>query len=49
MKIEKVRGKWLLYSDDDKKVIGRFGNKETAEEFRSELKKEDKKSSKKEK
>jgi len=49
MKIVKEKGKWLLYSDDDKKVIGRFGNKETAEEFRSELKKSDKKSSKKEK
>lgn len=49
MKIVKEKGKWLLYSDDDKKVIGKFGNKETAEEFRSELKKEDKKSSKKEK
>jgi len=48
MKIVIEKGKWLLYSDDDKKVIGRFGNKETAEEFRSELKKEDKKSSKKE-
>ncbi len=44
MKIEKVRGKWLLYSDDGKKVIGRFGRKEVAEEYRSELKKEDKKS-----
>lgn len=49
MKIEKVKGKWLLFSDDDKKVVGKFGSKETAEEFRSELKKEDKKSSKKEK
>jgi len=49
MKIVKEKGKWLLYSDDDKKVIGRFSNKETAEEFRSELKKSDKKSSKKEK
>lgn len=44
MKIEKVRGKWLLYSDDGKKVIGRFGNKETAEGYMSELKKSDKKS-----
>lgn len=49
MKIVKEKGKWLLYSDDDKKVLGRFGRKDIAEEFRSELKKEDKKSSKKEK
>lgn len=49
MKIEKVSGKWLLYSDDGKKVVGKFGNKETAEEYRSELKKSDKKSVKKEK
>lgn len=47
MKIVKEKGKWLLYSDDGKKVVGKFGSKETAEEFRSELKKSDKKSEEK--
>lgn len=49
MKIVKEKGKWLLYSDDDKKVLGRFGRKDIAEAYRSELKREGKESSKKEK